>query len=350
MSDGQGRPTPPGVGRKPRALPANAMLEQTEPTLERCYGLMGEALLFQTNDPALLEAAERSFGRFAPAPPDPAASPLVLRLYVHGDGSRAGASPAAGRPRPIFRTQGHLFYINLGADSTAVADLLQGYAFGFVSAEVARNQSLVCYVFLEGLALAMLGPARQFIPLHAGCVVKEGASLILSGESGRGKSTLALACVRRGYRMLSEDGLFLKCRPGAAQLWGLPWRLHLLPDVKRFFPELAAEQPHLQINGEWKLEIDLERFYPGSAVTNASPGPVVFLEQGPDSGPVQIEPVARQEIAGRLQVVWPWWVGWTDEMERQLARLVELGAYRLRTAGSPQEAVDALDALLSGRR
>ena len=341
---------PAGIGRKPRALPVNAMLEQTEPTLERLYSLMGEALLFQTDDPALLEAAERSFGRFGPAPPDLAASPLVLRLYVHGDESPAGASPAAGRPRPIYRTQGHLFYINLGADNTAVADLLQGYAFGFVSRPVARNRSLVCYLFLEGLALAMLGPARQFIPLHAGCVVKDGASLILSGESGRGKSTLAFACVRRGYQVLSEDGLFLKCRPDAAELWGLPWRLHLLPDVKRFFPELAAERPRLQINGEWKLEIDLETFYPGSTATHAPPGPLVFLEQGTDSGPVRIEPVAPQEIAERLQVVWPWWVGWTGEMEGQLARLVELGAYRLRTAGSPHEVVDALDALLSGRR
>lgn len=338
------------VGRKPRALPVDAMLEQTEPTLQRLYGLMGEALLFQTNDPVLLEAAERSFGRFPPAAVGPDSSPLVLRLYLHNGGLASGALPADGHSRPIYRTQGHLLYITHGAENTAVADLLQGYAFGFVTAPVASDQSLVRYVFLEGLALAMLGPARQFIPLHAGCVVRDGTSLILSGESGRGKSTLAFACVRRGYQILSEDGLFLRCRADGAELWGMPWRLHLLPDVKRFFPELAAEQPRLQINGEWKLEVDVETFYPRSAAASAAPGPVVFLEPEMGSGPARIELISPEETADRLEVVWPWWVGWTDEMERQLARLVEPGAYRLRTSASPEDAVDALDSLRSNLR
>jgi hypothetical protein len=56
------------VLRKPRGLPPNAMLEQIEPTHQRLYCPMGEPLLFQTNSPVLLQAADDAFGRFPRLP------------------------------------------------------------------------------------------------------------------------------------------------------------------------------------------------------------------------------------------------------------------------------------------
>lgn len=331
--------------QKPRGLPPNAMLEQTEPTHEQIYYPMGEALLFQTNDPVLLAAADEAFARFLPLSGERQAPPLVLRLFVH---DVAGERPSEGeRPRPIYRTQGHMFYITIGAGSATVADLLHGYAFGFVTPELAHDRASVRYILLEGLTFAMLGPVRKFVPVHAACVVEGGTSIVLQGKAGRGKSTLAFACVRRGYRVLAEDGLLIRCRPEGARLWGVPWKLHLLPDSRRFFPELAHEQPRLQINGEWKLEIEPETFYPGSTTTNAAPGIVLFLERGEQRGPTRIEPVPLAQAQQEFEVIWPWWVGWTQEMEHQVARLLEGGTYRLWMNGSPDEAVDALDTLLA---
>src|SRR4029079_18644564 len=48
-------------------------------TIVRSYGLMAESLRFETNDAALLAAADASFGRF-PMPTDDR-DPLVLRLF-----------------------------------------------------------------------------------------------------------------------------------------------------------------------------------------------------------------------------------------------------------------------------
>ena len=138
----------------------------------------------------------------------------------------------------------------------------------------------------------------------------------------------------------------IRCRPDGPQLWGIPWKLHLLADTKRFFPELTAEQPKLQINGEWKLEVRPEEYYQDSTVPSAMPGLVVFLERGKASGPTRVEPVTTEEALEQLEVVWPWWVGWNHEMESQLPRLLEQGAHRLWIYGSPDEAVDRLDALL----
>lgn len=331
--------------RRPQGLPPNAILEQTEATHQEVFSLMGETLLFGTNDRQILEAAEEAFGRFSPLPMDSEKSPLVLELFVHKMESEPAVRPTDRRPKAIYRTHGHLFYVSVGANETAVADLKEGYAFGFVTPAMARDRPTLRFVFLEGLALAMLGTVHQFIPLHAACVVRDGASITMLGSAGSGKSTLAYACVRRGYKLLSEDGLMVKCLEESARLWGMPWKLHLLPDSARFFPELEDEQATLQVNGEWKIEVDLES-YPEATTTHAEPGLVLFLERGKQPGPTWIEPVPHCEALERLEVVWPWWVGWTEEMERQVPRFLERGSYRLHMDGTPDQAVDALDALL----
>ncbi len=80
-----------------RRLP---QLPFARPTMERRYGLMAETLLFQTNDPGLVEAADASFGRY-PIPTDDR-EPLVLRLFserapgLPGPGPGNGSAAAAG--------------------------------------------------------------------------------------------------------------------------------------------------------------------------------------------------------------------------------------------------------------
>jgi hypothetical protein len=127
----------------------------------------------------------------------------------------------------------------------------------------------------------------------------------------------------------------------------MPWKLHLLPDTKRFFPELRDEQPRLQVNGEWKLEVSPEMYYPSSTRPRAEPGIILFLERGNILGPCWIEPVPFQEALDQFEIVWPWWVGWRDTMEQQLPRLLEQGTYRFWMNGPPDEAVDCLDRLLA---
>jgi hypothetical protein len=128
-------------------------------------------------------------------------------------------------------------------------------------------------------------------------------------------------------------------------LWGVPWKLHLLPDSKYLFPELGDEKPKLQINGEWKLELEMEQLVPGSTTTNASLGLVLFLEREPDTGPTRVEPLSPEQALAGFDIIWPWWVGWTDEMEQRIPMLWERGAYRLWMNGSPSEAVRVIDTL-----
>lgn len=106
--------------------------------------------------------------------------------------------------------------------------------------------------FLLATVLAALCFQRGRLPLHAGVVEVDGRALVLAGESGVGKSTLAAALVRRGHRLLSDD-LCLLDTDGASG-----------PLIQPAFPRLRLWQQaanHLRIDttGMDRVRPDIEK-------------------------------------------------------------------------------------------
>ena len=328
---------PPPSGRPARALPANSLLEQLQPTMGRTFRLAGAALRFETDDERVMDLVATMFERYGPPADDPG-DPLVLRVMVH-----APAAPAPPFAAPVYRTHGHLLTIVVGPDDNAVADLLAGYAFAIVGpalVDVAWRLQQV----IGTLSLAMLGPAGGHLPLHCACVTRGGRSVLVRGPSGAGKSTFTYACVRRGYQVVSDDVVHIGngVEPRA---WGIPWRFQLLPDATRFFPELAGSEARLQPNGERKIDVDVARRFPGRAAPSAPLGPVLLLSRRP--GPTEIERVPDDEAASEVEPVWPWQVGWSATHQALLEGVVRNGVYRFATGAEPDAMVDALDAFLA---
>src|SRR5205085_11291512 len=82
--------------------------------------------------------------------------------------------------------------------------------------------------------------ARHQEPLHATVVTKDGNGLALVGDSGYGKSTLAAAFLRAGYRLLTDDLLVLHgTATGFEAQPALP-RLKLFPRPARALLPLRA--------------------------------------------------------------------------------------------------------------
>jgi hypothetical protein len=330
-------PTAPGALRRTTAI--------TRPpvTHQQTLNVMGEALLFQTNHADLLAAAVEAFARY-PNPP-PCDQPLVMQLFV--DDPHISRTQGQPHPKPVFHAVGHLLYLTVGGDNTVVVDLQRGYVMGFVTPAVAADRAFVRSTFVETAALAMLGLARDFVPVHAACVVKDGVSLLIHGKAGVGKSTLAFACLRHGFRVLAEDVVHIKVGQRELRLWGAPWTFHLLSDSLRFFPEATHYPLHQQINGEWKIKVELDNLFPAATLTNAAPGLVVLLERATGNQPTGYRPLSVEEARAAFEVVWSWEIGWKAEYEVALSHLLTQGAYRLYMNGTPDEAVAVLVELIA---
>lgn len=57
-------------------------------------------------------------------------------------------------------------------------------------------------------------------PHQATCVAVGGRGVLIEGDSGIGKSSLALALIDRGAKLVGDDGMLLEARDG--KLWALP--------------------------------------------------------------------------------------------------------------------------------
>ncbi|MGW8251995.1 MAG: hypothetical protein ACWGO1_15245, partial [Anaerolineales bacterium] len=241
-------------------------LEEVRPNQERLFWLMGESLLFQTNDSRLMEIAEEAFGRF-PAVEGHDQPPLVVQLFIQPADKNTQLNDRLIDSKPVYHHQAHLFSIHTGHGSYALAELKSGLAFGFVSPELLQHRQYIRINFVEALGYSLLGMARGYFAVHAACVIKDGVSVILHGGSGQGKSSIALACLRRGYRILAEDAVFIRSSGAEIELWGAPWKFHLAPDVDRFYPGLLELGTPVNYSGQTKIELELEVVKPGCTVT-----------------------------------------------------------------------------------
>ena len=238
-----------------RFTPAVDPLGHTAPLDQRTlFPLLGLPLEIQSNSPAVIAAAERSFSHWRELPPaliEPA-EPLIVRLIVHPAEDAAAPAPLGGEF--VQRVHGACFVAACGANLlTAQAD--RGTALGFVTPDLVADEQQFRYHVLECLAL-LLASWRDRTPVHAGAVVWNGRAVLLVGQSATGKSTLCYACLREGFQLLGEDVVYVGLRNGP-RLWGNPERIHLLADASDHFVELAGLVPQIQANGKRKLAIDV---------------------------------------------------------------------------------------------
>lgn len=297
--------------------------------MSRRYGLMADSVIVETNDEGVLAAADVSFGKFELRAGR--GEPLRLRVFCE---ERLGTAPL------VHRFDSHMYLI-AGSDDTAAVNLAAGVGIAFIGSATSKDLRLVRYSFLEGMALSILTHSRGYFSIHAAGVARGGLGVALAGPEGAGKSTLALAAARRGLEVFAEDGVFVRAGPDGLEFWGLPWMHRLVLDARRFFPEFERLVPIRQPNGEIKVEIELDAVYPGLAKPSARPGAIVQIDRT-SLGPTRITALGD---SAPVEALWPWGDHWTEPHEAAARLLSELPVYRLTVNGTPDEAIDQLEAL-----
>lgn len=137
---------------------------------------------------------------------------------------------------------------------------------------------------------------RGILGTHAGVVVIDGRAILLSGRSGRGKSTLTLGLVRSGADWLTDELALIAADDSTVLPY--PRALHASPSTVDLLPELGFlhERPRHDLGGgsEWSVTpADLARAFGTRTAGPTRLAAILLLDGDPDPGRTpEIFPVA----------------------------------------------------------
>ena len=225
--------------------PQEALLSNMELPLRGIFYPLGYAVEIVTNEPAVLEAANESFGH---ARLYRASTTLQVRIGV----SEGGDSECP--PEPTRRQYNHLYSLVADVDNQALLDLRLCIGFAWLKKAAVDNRLYFRYNFLEKTVYLLLG-SSVVTDLHAACVSKNGKGILLCGDSGAGKSTLSYACARAGWTYTSDDTSYLINSSSVLRVIGHSHRVRFRPTAKALFPELEGRELTPRLEGKPSLEI-----------------------------------------------------------------------------------------------
>jgi HprK-related kinase B len=189
---------------------------------------------------------------------------------------------------------------------------------------------------------------QGFILAHASGVARNGRVLAMAGMPGRGKSTLALHLLNRGFDFVTNDGLLMRRTDGATEVLGLakyprvnpgtllnnPRLVEILPPAER--DRLRALPPANLWALEQKYDVDVNRYYgPERMQTRGVLAGALILNWQRDNGPPRFAPAdldRREDLLAALMK--PLTVAFFPQPGRPLPDF-SAAAYRARLAGCP---------------
>lgn len=328
----------------PFALPKAIEHPPHDPTLSRMpadsrlhFEALGYRLRFETNHPQVEYAARESFGPVVEHADD---VELTIRILVH----QVREEPAWRPSQPLVREHMGICTISSSRSTFVSSSLNEGLAVGFISEQAAGHAEFLRFAIVQG-SLFSLVSSRSLASVHSACIWRDGTMLMLRGIPGAGKSTLAYAAMRRGFAMIAEDVVYARDEGDGMIFHGLPWIMYMLPDAARFFPELEGQLTVERANGERKIGITVNEWFPGQVRTAAELGPIVFVARSPDDAH-RIVPLTAAEALPLLDLT-------AIEPERRGAAVprlwdafLEQPLYRIEVGADPLAAAALLEELL----
>ena len=295
------------------------------------YMAGGAEFSLATNSEELLQAARKLF---LPVDSPAARVDFSLRFWVDSDDR---AEPPW--PKPYVRGLDHLVFAAFDTRSSLLVNLRTRRVIGRFSSGIATNADHWKMMILP-IVFSILAGSVRLIELHASCVANDDAGLVLLGPSRCGKSTLAMALIKMGFRFLSDDRTFCSMKHGKLLAWGLPRPLKLRRDGGSWFDDFRDREPTGFQNGESVFHLD-----PGpQRIERCEPRLLVFLDRVSGTA-FSMTPIAANEarlhIERDLLAESPEAVQWQEET---LDHLLSLPRFTLRFGGQPQEVAEQLAA------
>jgi hypothetical protein len=320
--------------------PSNSLYRNAPEPFEVTVPVVGLMVRFTSNARPIMDVVESAFGSWRTLARDliDAGPPLHVRILMHEPALRESDESGV-----VFRLPDGDRTLIHGQGTVGVADPARREAVVYVSPAVAARSAQFRYSVVEAMTWSLITRFdRQ--PLHAAALYREGRGLLLCGAGGAGKSTLVYAAARAGFKVLSDDVVYLQ-QVGGLRAWGVPSFINVAPDVVRFFPELDGREPSLRVNGKLRIPIEIANLgaLPPAPVVQAS-ALCILGERRSRAELVALTP--SETLAGIDMAGESGFDVFADSIQPILRDITRAGSWRLHPGDSPLEGVRLLEDIL----
>jgi hypothetical protein len=308
--------------------------------------LLGGVFEFESSSRALLRLVDAAYSGLPPHRLPGGALRFRVRLQLTAD---VADDSTIAPPPTLFQGGAGLLTAVMDPANFAVACPATRSGLVAISRSMLRFPDQVRYELLEFVVFTLAHRGQGLVSLHAACVGSRRRGLLLMGESGAGKSVLALHCALQGLEFLTEDATFVA--PAAMQATGVSNFLHVKADSLRFLDDATIvsrirRSPVIRRrSGVEKFEIDMRRLRRPPAQSPLKLAGIVFVSRtSAGKGPL-LRPVNRREFRARLESSQPYAAN-QPNWKTFVSQASALPALELRRGAHPTDGVDALRALL----
>jgi hypothetical protein len=308
--------------------------------------LMGCDVEFESNSVHLLRLVRTAYAQLPPHSPSARVPELKIRLWLAGE----AAAHRPSEPPPLAMVAGAGFLGGATSSSSfVVLSPDQRAALVVVSPAMLRFPYHTRYELIEFAIFTLAARVRQLVPLHAACVGRNGRGVLLMGESGSGKSTVALLCLLAGFEFLSEDSVFVA--PDALLATGVANFVHIRASTLRWVAqerEKAAIRKSPVIrrrSGVRKYELDLRQPRYRLASEPLKIRALVFLSAAAAGDEPLLRPLPNSQMLARVAAAQAYAAG-QPQWKLFCKRLARIDSFELRRGRHPSESVQAIEELL----
>jgi HPr Serine kinase C-terminal domain len=294
-------------------------LVRTKFPLSGTYFPLGFPITVSTNSDAVLQAARESWGGFTKLFDTEA---IQIRVGVTATDSHLCP------PTPMCRVRDHLSITIADAENFAINDRPLGYILVWVTTAAVSHRDYFRYFFLDSCAMGGIS-GRFTTGIHGACVSLGGVGVLLCGDSGAGKTTLAYACARAGWTFVTDDGSYLVHGRDDRLVAGNFTQVRFRPAAEALFPELRGHKimEHAGV-GKPSMEFSTGEADKIATSSTAAVQKIVFLKRNVRTQELAVFPtaVARLYMMQRVRCMHYD----APQQEEAIESLLRVGAYELR--------------------
>lgn len=243
-----------------------------------CYSLHGLNLTIQCEDRALADESEQLFAslpfekseRFDPH----------FHLTLNFRRSEKATRIPCGSLKPyvvngisIFETEGTVNITD--GDSTFYIQPWSVQGAVLLHSSFKKKTLASKYNFLL-LGLTYLFSYQGLFDLHGAALAYHGIGYVFLGESGSGKSSMALNLVGQGWKYASDDSLLLKSNGKSVEILSFRKIFFVDPAAALNYPELDTLVFKIDNVSGSKSFLDLEKVYPNQFQASIVPKILIF--------------------------------------------------------------------------